>query len=48
MPRDNGFALQKHDVSGAEVVSETSEGIAALGYEGGISEEAAAGLPAFK
>lgn len=47
-PRGNGFALQKHDICGAEVVLETSEGIAALGHEGDVSEGAAAGWPAFK
>lgn len=44
----NYFALQKCDVCEAEAALETSEGKAALGYEGGILEGAVASLTAFK
>lgn len=39
--------MQKRDICEAEVVFKTSEGIAALGYEGNILEGAVASLPAF-
>lgn len=47
-PQGNYFALQKCDVCKTEADLETSEGKAALGYEGGILEGAVASLPAFK
>lgn len=47
-PQGNYFALQKCDVCEAEAALETSEGKAALGYEGGILEGAVASLPTFK
>lgn len=47
-PQGNYFALQKSEGCEAEAALETSEGKAALGYEGDILEGVVASLPAFK